>query len=168
MEKFDRGIAVDQGVETAGNISSKDQKHYGKIILEKRLRAGNTGATPRLGMYLLLYEDIKRRFDSNGQFDPSTMGSVSNVGLMAQKAEEYGSHDKTFEAPEDGTFRITDESGTALLEQKVEKGDIFRMSQTKDAPIQDCQGGSASRSGAGSGSGSGSGFSSSSPSAPSA
>jgi len=84
-------------------------------------------------IYKVILEDAKRY----GQFDPSTMGSVSNVGLMAQKAEEYGSHDKTFEAPEDGTFRVTDGSGTALLVQKVEKGDIFRMCQTKDAPIQD-------------------------------
>jgi isocitrate dehydrogenase len=65
------------------------------------------------------------------------MGSVSNVGLMAQKAEEYGSHDKTFEAPTNGTIRVVDASGTVLLEQSVEAGDIFRMCQTKDAPIQD-------------------------------
>jgi len=84
-------------------------------------------------IYKVILEDAKR----NGQFDPATMGSVSNVGLMAQKAEEYGSHDKTFEAPSAGTFRVMDENGAALLEQKVEKGDIFRMCQTKDAPIQD-------------------------------
>jgi isocitrate dehydrogenase len=73
----------------------------------------------------------------NGAFDPATMGSVSNVGLMAQKAEEYGSHDKTFEAPADGIIQVVDSCGNILLKQSVEKGDIFRMCQTKDAPIQD-------------------------------
>ncbi len=73
----------------------------------------------------------------HGAFDPTTMGSVPNVGLMAQKAEEYGSHDKTFEAPAAGVIRVVDESGVALLEQPVEQGDIFRMCQVKDAPIQD-------------------------------
>ncbi len=85
-------------------------------------------------MYREILEDAKR----NGQFDPSTMGSVANVGLMAQKAEEYGSHDKTFEAPASGTIKVIDsESGNTLLEQKVETGDIFRMCQAKDAPIRD-------------------------------
>jgi isocitrate dehydrogenase len=83
-------------------------------------------------MYAEILEDAKR----NGQFDPSTMGSVSNVGLMAQKAEEYGSHDKTFQAPAEGTVRVVDASGATLLEQSVEAGDIFRMCQTKDAPIR--------------------------------
>lgn len=83
-------------------------------------------------MYAEILEDAKR----NGQFDPATMGSVSNVGLMAQKAEEYGSHDKTFEAPSNGVFRVVGTSGSVLLEQKVEVGDIFRMCQAKDAPIQ--------------------------------
>lgn len=73
----------------------------------------------------------------HGAFDPTTMGSVPNVGLMAQKAEEYGSHDKTFEAPANGTIKVIDESGAVLLEQSVEQGDIFRMCQVKDAPIQD-------------------------------
>jgi len=83
-------------------------------------------------MYAEILEDAKR----NGQFDPATMGNVSNVGLMAQKAEEYGSHDKTFEAPSHGTFRVVDASGATLLEQKVEPGDIFRMCQAKDEPIK--------------------------------
>jgi isocitrate dehydrogenase len=83
-------------------------------------------------MYAEILEDAKR----NGQFDPRTMGNVANVGLMAQKAEEYGSHDKTFEAPADGTIRIVDTSGATVLEQAVEVGDIFRMCQAKDAPIQ--------------------------------
>jgi isocitrate dehydrogenase len=73
----------------------------------------------------------------HGAFDVSTMGNVSNVGLMAQKAEEYGSHDKTFEMPAAGTVRVTDAAGNVLLEHPVEKGDIWRMCQTKDLPIQD-------------------------------
>ena len=84
-------------------------------------------------VYSVILEEAKR----NGQFDPATMGSVSNVGLMAQKAEEYGSHDKTFLAPSSGTMRVVDNhSGDTLLEQPVEVGDIFRMCQTKDAPIR--------------------------------
>jgi isocitrate dehydrogenase len=85
--------------------------------------------------YATMYAEIMENAKKNGQFDPATMGSVSNVGLMAQKAEEYGSHDKTFEAPANGTIRVVDTSGTTLLEQKVEPGDIFRMCQAKDAPI---------------------------------
>src|SRR5690606_14284925 len=80
-----------------------------------------------------IIEDAKR----NGQFNPATMGSVSNVGLMAQKAEEYGSHDKTFEAPAKGAIRIVNSAGETLLEQKVEAGDIFRACQAKDIPIKD-------------------------------
>ena len=72
-----------------------------------------------------------------GAFDPTTMGTVPNVGLMAQKAEEYGSHDKTFEIPNDGTVKVTDASGTVLMEHTVEEGDIWRMCQTKDEPIKD-------------------------------
>ena len=84
-------------------------------------------------MYQAIIEDCQRR----GQFDPATMGSVSNVGLMAKKAEEYGSHDKTFMAPAAGTIRVVDASGTTLLEQAVQPGDIFRMCQTKDEAIRD-------------------------------
>lgn len=73
----------------------------------------------------------------NGAFNPATMGSVPNVGLMAQKAEEYGSHDKTFEVPFSGTVKVIDDKGTVLLSHQVEAGDIWRMCQTKDAPIQD-------------------------------
>jgi isocitrate dehydrogenase len=83
-------------------------------------------------MYSEILEDAKR----NGQFDPATMGNVSNVGLMAQKAEEYGSHDKTFEVPADGIVRVVDDTGRILLLQKVEAGDIFRMCQAKDAAIR--------------------------------
>jgi isocitrate dehydrogenase len=85
------------------------------------------------GIYQVVIDDCKK----NGPFDPVTMGSVPNVGLMAQAAEEYGSHDKTFEVPADGVVRVTDAKGNILLEQKVEAGDVFRMCQTKDAPIQD-------------------------------
>ena len=85
------------------------------------------------GIYQVVIEDCKK----NGAFDPATMGSVPNVGLMAQKAEEYGSHDKTFQLSDDGTVEVRDANGNVLLSQKVEAGDIFRMCQTKDAPIQD-------------------------------
>ncbi|MEJ2104666.1 MAG: NADP-dependent isocitrate dehydrogenase, partial [Ignavibacteriaceae bacterium] len=84
-------------------------------------------------MYGEIIEDAKKK----GQFDPSTMGAVSNVGLMAKKAEEYGSHDKTFEAKGDGVIRIVNSDGKALLEQQVETGDIFRMCQAKDEAIRD-------------------------------
>ncbi len=87
--------------------------------------------------YATIYQEVILDCQKNGAFDPATMGSVSNVGLMAQKAEEYGSHDKTFEAPADGTIQVVDSGGTILLKQSVRKGDIFRMCQTKDAPIQD-------------------------------
>ena len=85
--------------------------------------------------YATMYSEILEDAKKNGQFDPATMGDVANVGLMAQKAEEYGSHDKTFTAPANGTFRVVDVSGATLLEQTVEPGDIFRMCQAKDAPI---------------------------------
>ena len=87
--------------------------------------------------YATMYGEILENAKKNGQFDPSTMGSVSNVGLMAQKAEEYGSHDKTFQAPANGKIRVVDFSGNTILEQSVEVGDIFRMCQVKDEPIQD-------------------------------
>src|SRR5690348_1379774 len=84
-------------------------------------------------IYQVVIEDCKK----HGQFDPSTMGSVSNVGLMAQKAEEYGSHDKTFTAPGTGTIRIVDAAGKTLLEQSVQRGDVFRACQAKDEAIRD-------------------------------
>ncbi|MEU5420505.1 NADP-dependent isocitrate dehydrogenase [Streptomyces sp. NPDC001407] len=85
------------------------------------------------GVYQAVIDDCR----ANGAFDPSTMGSVPNVGLMAQKAEEYGSHDKTFEIAAPGTVRVVDAAGNVVLEQPVAEGDIFRMCQAKDAPIQD-------------------------------
>ena len=87
--------------------------------------------------YATMYAEILEDAKANGQFDPSTMGTVSNIGLMAQKAEEYGSHDKTFEAEGAGTIRVVDSAGSSLLEQPVEAGDIFRMCQVRDAPIRD-------------------------------
>ncbi|MEN5351149.1 NADP-dependent isocitrate dehydrogenase [Luteimonas sp. TWI165] len=85
------------------------------------------------GVYQAVIEDCR----AHGAFDPATMGSVPNVGLMAQKAEEYGSHDKTFQIPADGTVRVSDADGNVVFEHAVESGDIWRMCQTKDAPIQD-------------------------------
>ncbi|MEV0041378.1 NADP-dependent isocitrate dehydrogenase [Streptomyces sp. NPDC050804] len=85
------------------------------------------------GIYQVVIDDCR----AHGAYDPSTMGSVSNVGLMAQKAEEYGSHDKTFEIPATGTVRVVDDNGDAVLEHVVSAGDIWRMCQTKDLPVRD-------------------------------
>jgi len=85
------------------------------------------------GVYQVVIEDCK----AHGAFDPASMGSVPNVGLMAQAAEEYGSHNKTFQIAADGVVRVVDDAGNVLLEHAVEAGDIWRMCQTKDAPIQD-------------------------------
>ncbi|PAT04994.1 isocitrate dehydrogenase (NADP(+)) [Corynebacterium hadale] len=85
------------------------------------------------GVYQAVIEDCR----ANGAFDPTTMGTVPNVGLMAQKAEEYGSHDKTFKIPADGTVQVVNSAGDVLIEHDVQAGDIWRATQTKDAPIQD-------------------------------
>ncbi len=112
-------------IRTSGQMWNKDGKPQDTLaIIPDRSYAG---------VYTATIDDCKK----NGALDPTTIGSVPNVGLMAQKAEEYGSHDKTFQAPANGTFRVTDASGNVFFEQTVEKGDIFRMCQTKDAPIQD-------------------------------
>jgi isocitrate dehydrogenase len=87
--------------------------------------------------YARIYQEVINFCKTNGAFDPTTMGTVPNVGLMAKKAEEYGSHDKTFEVDAPGTMRIVDSSGNILTRHEVEKGDIWRACQTKDAPIQD-------------------------------
>ena len=87
--------------------------------------------------YAGIYDAVVRDCQQHGQLDPSTMGSVPNVDLMAQKAEEYGSHDNTFEVPSDGTVRVMDAGGDTLIEQTVEAGDIWRACQTKDAPLRD-------------------------------
>ncbi len=87
--------------------------------------------------YAGVYQETVQFCKKNGAFDPATMGSVANVGLMAQKAEEYGSHDKTFEVPADGTVRVRDVEGNVLFEHAVEAGDIWRACQVKDAPVRD-------------------------------
>lgn len=97
----------------------------------------DTKATIPDRCYAGVYQTVIDFCKQNGAFDPTTMGSVPNVGLMAQKAEEYGSHDKTFILDVEGVVRVIDEAGKVLLEQSVEAGDIFRMCQVKDAPIQD-------------------------------
>lgn len=112
-------------VRGGGKMWNKDGKEEDTLcIIPDRTYAG---------FYSAIVEDMKQ----NGAIDPQTFGSVPNVGLMAQKAEEYGSHDKTFQLPADGTVKVENENGETLLQQKGEKGDIFRMCQTKDAPIQD-------------------------------
>lgn len=112
-------------IRTSGQMWNKEGKQQDTLaIIPDRNYAGVYSAT---------IDDCKK----HGAFDPTTMGSVPNVGLMAQKAEEYGSHDKTFQASASGTIRVTDAAGNVFFEQQVEKGDIFRMCQTKDAPIQD-------------------------------
>ncbi len=101
---------------------------------------GNTQDTKAVipdSSYAGVYDATIEFCKKHGAFDPTTMGTVPNVGLMAQKAEEYGSHDKTFEIQGDGTVRVIDSKGNTLLEHKVEKGDIWRMCQVKDAPVQD-------------------------------
>ena len=112
-------------IRTSGQMYNADGKGQDtKAMIPDRCYAG---------LYVATIDFCKK----NGAFDPATMGSVPNVGLMAQKAEEYGSHDKTFQLKADGTVRVTDANGIVLMEQKGETGDIFRMCQTKDAPIQD-------------------------------
>ena len=100
-------------------------------------RPKDTKAVMPESTFARIYQEMINFCKTNGAFDPTTMGTVPNVGLMAQKAEEYGSHDKTFEIPENGVARIVKLDGTVLLEQNVEQGDIWRMCQVKDAPIRD-------------------------------
>jgi isocitrate dehydrogenase len=112
-------------VRGGGKMWNKDGKEEDTVcIIPDRTYAG---------FYDAIIQDMKQ----NGAIDPRTFGSVPNVGLMAQKAEEYGSHDKTFQVSGEGTVKVEDEKGNVLLEQSVQAGDIFRMCQTKDAPIQD-------------------------------
>ena len=112
-------------IRTSGQMYNKDGKQQDTIaIIPDRCYSG---------IYTATIDFCKK----NGAFDPTTMGSVPNVGLMAQKAEEYGSHDKTFQIIADGVVRVVDTNGNVLMEQTVEAKDIFRMCQTKDAPIQD-------------------------------
>lgn len=112
-------------IRTSGQMWGPDgQLHDMKAIIPDRCYAG-------------VYQEVVDFCKANGAFDPATMGSVPNVGLMAQKAEEYGSHDKTFEIAGNGKMQVVDNEGTVLLEHRVEAGDIWRMCQVKDAPIQD-------------------------------
>ena len=112
-------------IRTSGHMWNKDDQEQDTLAV--------IPDSSYAGIYQVVIDDCR----ANGAYDPSTMGSVPNVGLMAQKAEEYGSHDKTFEIPKAGTVRAVDGSGEVVLEQKVAEGDIFRMCQTKDVPIQD-------------------------------
>jgi len=112
-------------IRSSGQMWGPDGKlHDSKAMIPDRNYAG-------------IYQVVMDFCKQYGAFDVTTMGSVSNVGLMAQKAEEYGSHDKTFEIPADGVVRVTDRAGNTLLQHTVEQGDIWRMCQTKDLPIQD-------------------------------
>jgi isocitrate dehydrogenase len=112
-------------IRTSGQMYNKEGKQQDTIaIIPDRCYAG---------IYTATIDFCKK----HGAFDPTTMGSVPNVGLMAQKAEEYGSHDKTFQLNADGVVRVVDTNGNVLMEQSVEAKDIFRMCQAKDAPIQD-------------------------------
>ncbi|MFM7061061.1 MAG: NADP-dependent isocitrate dehydrogenase [Actinomycetes bacterium] len=112
-------------IRTSGHMWNKDGAEQDtKAVIPDRSYSG---------VYQAVIDDCR----ANGAFDPTTMGSVPNVGLMAQAAEEYGSHDKTFEVPADGTMRVVDAGGTVLMEHVVEAGDIWRMCQTKDAAVRD-------------------------------
>ncbi|MBC5775571.1 NADP-dependent isocitrate dehydrogenase [Pontibacter sp. KCTC 32443] len=112
-------------IRSSGQMWGPDGKlHDTKAIIPDRSYAG-------------IYQEVIKFNKENGAFDPTTMGTVPNIGLMAQKAEEYGSHDKTFQMEAAGTVRVVDANGNTLMEQKVEEGDIFRACQTKDLPIQD-------------------------------
>lgn len=112
-------------IRSSGKMWGPDGKlHDTKAIIPDRCYAG-------------VYQETINFCKQHGAFNPATMGSVQNIGLMAQKAEEYGSHDKTFAVPATGSVRVVDENGSCLLQQNVEQGDIWRMCQVKDAPIQD-------------------------------
>ena len=112
-------------IRTSGQMWNKEGKPQDtKAVIPDRSYAG-------------VYEETIAFCRNHGAFDPRTMGTVPNVGLMAQAAEEYGSHDKTFEMPDSGTVRVVESNGTTLMEHNVEKGDIWRMCQTKDAAVQD-------------------------------
>ncbi|MDJ0917185.1 MAG: NADP-dependent isocitrate dehydrogenase [Woeseiaceae bacterium] len=122
-------IIIDASMPAALRASGKmwgpdGKQHDAKFVIPDRCYAG-------------IYQEMVSDCKANGAFDVSTMGNVCNIGLMAQKAEEYGSHDKTFEIASDGIVRVKDASGQTLMEQTVNAGDIFRMCQTKDLPIRD-------------------------------
>lgn len=122
-------VIIDASMPAMIRTSGKMWNAQGKPQDAKAIIPDNSYA----GVYQVTIDFCK----AHGAFDPTTMGTVPNVGLMAQKAEEYGSHDKTFQVPESGTIRVTDTNGNILMEHQVEEGDIWRMCQAKDAPIQD-------------------------------
>jgi len=122
-------VIIDASMPAALRSSGKMWGPDGKLHDTKAMIPDRSYA----GIYQAVIDDCK----IHGKYDVTTMGSVSNVGLMAQKAEEYGSHDKTFEIPRDGTVKVIDEAGNKLLEHAVEQGDIWRMCQARDIPIQD-------------------------------
>jgi len=122
-------IIIDASMPVVVRDGGKMWNAEGKLVETKALIPDRCYA----GMYKAMMDDCRE----HGAFDPATMGSVPNVGLMAQKAEEYGSHPTTFEIPQDGTVKVTDAAGNVLMEHKVEKGDIWRMSRVKDIPVQD-------------------------------
>ncbi|HET8753636.1 MAG TPA: NADP-dependent isocitrate dehydrogenase [Salinimicrobium sp.] len=122
-------VIIDASMPAMLRSSGKMWNAQGKLQETKAVIPDSTYA----GIYQTTIQFIKK----HGAFDPTTMGTVPNVGLMAQKAEEYGSHDKTFEIPEDGTVKVVNENGETLMEHQVEQGDIWRMGQVKDAPVQD-------------------------------
>jgi isocitrate dehydrogenase len=138
MVNSDRGITnlhvpsdviIDASMAAAIRTSGKMWGPDGKLADTKAMIPDRCYAT--------IYQEIIKFCQEQGAFDVTTMGNVANVGLMAQKAEEYGSHDKTFEIPTEGTVRVVDAAGQVLMEHRVETGDIWRMCQTKDLPIQD-------------------------------
>ena len=138
MVNSDKGITclhVPSDVIVDASMPAMIRDSGGMWNAEGKLQAAKAVIPDRCyaGVYQTVIDDCKK----HGALDPVTMGTVPNVGLMAQAAEEYGSHDKTFEIAEAGTVRVVDDAGTVLLEQAVEAGDIFRMCQAKDAPIRD-------------------------------
>jgi len=138
MVNSDKGITclhVPSDVIVDASMPAMIRDSGGMWNAEGKLQAAKAVIPDRCyaGVYQTVIDDCKK----HGALDPVTMGTVPNVGLMAQAAEEYGSHDKTFEIAEAGTVRVVDEAGAVLLEQAVEAGDIFRMCQAKDAPIRD-------------------------------
>ena len=122
-------VIIDASMPAMIRTSGKMWDKHGKLQDTKAVIPDSSYA----GIYTATINFCKK----HGAFDPTTMGTVPNVGLMAQKAEEYGSHDKTFEISSDGVVQVIDENDKILIEHKVEKGDIWRMCQTKDAPVQD-------------------------------
>ena len=122
-------VIIDASMPAMIRTSGKMYNHEGQLQDTKAIIPDSS--------YAAIYQATIDFCKANGAFDPTTMGTVPNVGLMAQKAEEYGSHDKTFELNADGIVKVIDSDGNTLISHNVEAGDIWRMCQVKDAPIQD-------------------------------